>query len=332
LLRAIERAVVPHGPGDGRETVVSDPALVKIRAEDGRSVSGVDIQAFIDRLPLRPGETTPRDTRYFSTSDASGSTSQAANLAEAIEAGATGLLLDEDTCATNFMVRDARIQALIHARDEPITPFLHRVRALYEDFGLSTLLVMGGSGDYFAVADAVIEMKGYRPLDVTDRAKALVQDEEPFARAAEGDDAFIAPLRRPLQRIPDAASLDARRGRRDVKISSRACEEIVYGTTEIDLRSVEQLFDPSQTRAIGAALHLMAVRFMSKGSTLAELLDAIEEVIDAEGLDALASFHARGRHPGALARPRRFEIAAALNRMRTLRVRSVDSPTDAAPG
>ncbi len=321
LLRAIERAVVPHVPGDGRETVVSDPALVKIRAEDGRSVSGVDIQAFIDRLPLRPGETKPRDTRRFSTSDASGSTSQAANLAEAIEAGATGLLLDEDTCASNFMVRDARMQALIHPRDEPITPFLHRVRALYETFDLSTLLVMGGSGDYFAVADAVIEMKAYRPIDVTDRAKAIARTGN---QKEEVEESLISSLRRPLRRVPDPASFDARRGRREPKISSRACEEIIYGSTEIDLRAVEQIFDPSQTRAIGAAIHLAARRFMADDCTVADLLDAIEDVMNREGLDALDPFGEKGRHPGALARPRRFEIAAALNRMRTLRVRSVD--------
>ncbi|MFK7894828.1 MAG: ABC-ATPase domain-containing protein [Myxococcota bacterium] len=323
LLRAIERSVIPHVPGDGRETVVSDPALVKIRAEDGRSVSGVDIQTFIDRLPLRPGESEPRNTRHFSTDDASGSTSQAANLSEAIEVGASGLLLDEDTCATNFMVRDARMQALIHPRDEPITPFLHRVRALYEEFDLSTLLVMGGSGDYFSVADTVIEMKAYRPLDVTARAQALAGPSEE-AGDEDVDERFLAPVRRPLPRVPVPESFEARRGRKEVKISSRACEEIVYGTTEIDLRSVEQLFDPSQTRAIGAAIHLAATQIMTKELSLADVLDALEAILDAKGLDVLDPFgrpgEASGRHPGAFARPRRFEIAAALNRMRTLSV------------
>jgi predicted ABC-class ATPase len=326
LLRALERAVTPHIPGDGRETVVADSALVKIRAEDGRAISGVDIQGFIDHLPLLPGDSTPRNTRTFSTPDASGSTSQAANVAEAIEAGATGLLLDEDTSATNFMVRDAKMKALIHPKDEPITPFLDRVRELYDVFGISTVLVMGSSGDYFGVADSIIEMKAYRPRDVTARAKTIA--------AASPATTLLSPpkspprsesrsaLRRPLDRVPDRKSFDARRGRRDLKISSRACEEIVYGTTEIDLRCVEQLFDASQTRAIGAAIQIAASRLMNEGSKLSEVLDALEQFFDDEGLDPLDPFHRPERHPGAYARPRRFEIAAAINRMRTLRTTS----------
>ncbi len=323
LLRSIERGIVPHVPGDGRETVVSDPGLVKIRAEDGRSVSGVDIHGFIDRLPRVPGVEKPRNTHAFSTADASGSTSQAANIIEAIEAGACGLLLDEDTSATNFMVRDARMQALVHPRDEPITPFLERVRELYDEFRISTLLVMGGSGDYFQVADAVIELKDYQPRDVTQRARAIANLELP-----EDSDPAVAmerpPLVAPRPRIPDPESFDARRGRRAVKLSSRACEEIVFGTTEIDLHGVEQLFDPSQTRAVADALYLAASRFMASDRTLSQILDDLDQFFDVEGLDALDPFHRKGRHPGALARPRRFEIASAINRMRTLRVRGMD--------
>ena len=315
LLRAIERAVVPHIPGDGRETVVSDPGLVKVRAEDGRAISSVDIQGFIDRLPLRPGELEPRDTRRFSTPDASGSTSQSANIVEAIEAGASGLLLDEDTSATNFMVRDARMQALIHPSDEPITPFLDRVRPIFEAFGVSTVLVMGGSGDYFDVADAVIELKSYRPRDATERAKRIAA-EQPNPRSAGA----LGAMRRPIDRVPLAAGFDARRGRKDVKLSSRNCDEIVYGTTEIDLRGVEQLFDASQTRAIAGALHLAATRLIDGKRCLREILDELDRFFEEKGLDALDPFGRAGQHPGALARPRRFEIAAALNRMRTLQI------------
>jgi predicted ABC-class ATPase len=315
LLRAIERGIVPHIPGDGRETVVSDPSLVKIRAEDGRAVTSVDIHGFIDHLPKPPGTATAKDTHTFSTTDASGSTSQAANIIEALEVGASGLLLDEDTSATNFMVRDARMQALVHPRDEPITPFLDRIRELRDDFEVSTVLVMGSSGEYFSVADAVIEMKDYRPRDVTARAHALCDSGSSHLPVQR------PPLQAPTARIPDPQSLDSRRGRRDVKFSSRGCEEIVYGKTEIDLRNVEQLFDPSQTRAIAAALHLAVVRFMGPDKTLRQILDDLDRLFDREGLDALDPFHAQGRHPGALARPRRFEVAAAINRMRTLRTR-----------
>lgn len=322
LLRALEHGVVSHAPGDGRETVVTDPRLVKIRAEDGRSVAGVDIGNFIDRLPPRPAESAPRDTTAFSTGDASGSTSQAANIAEAIEAGASGLLLDEDTCATNFMVRDARMQALIHPDDEPITPFVDRVRALHDELGISTVLVMGGSGDYFGIADAVIELRAYRSLDVTERAHTIAASAPDAARPAPA-----RAIRRPADRAPQAASFDARRGRRDVKISSRDGEEIVYGTTGIDLRAVPQLFDASQTRAVAGALHLAATRFVDDRRSLREILDEIDRELDAHGLDGLDPFHRPGRHPGALARPRRFEVAAAINRMRTLRVARAGDPT-----
>jgi predicted ABC-class ATPase len=197
------------------------------------------------------------------------------------------------------------------------------VRELYDEFRISTLLVMGGSGDYFQVADAVIELKDYQPRDVTQRARAIANLE-----LREDSDPAVAmerpPLVAPRPRIPDPESFDARRGRREVKLSSRACEEIVFGTTQIDLRGVEQLFDPSQTRAVAGALYLAASRFMHSDRTLSQILDDLDQLLDAEGLDALDPFHRKGRHPGALARPRRFEIAAAINRMRTLHVRGMD--------
>jgi len=295
--------------------VVADPRLVKIRAEDGRAVTGVDIEGFIDELPPRPGDPGPRDTRSFSTEDASGSTSQAANIMEALEAGATGLLLDEDTSATNFMVRDARMQALVHPEDEPITPFVDRVRELFERFGVSTVLVMGGSGDYFEAADIVIEMKAYQPLDVTARAREIV---------AQSASTRCVEARRPIVeatgRIPDPGSFDPSRGRKAVKLSSRDTDSIGFGTTDIDLRALDQLFDPSQTRAIAGAIHRASHELMAPGVPLEEILDRLDALLDEEGLDGLDPFHRSAHHPGNLARPRRFEIAAAINRMRSLRL------------
>jgi predicted ABC-class ATPase len=208
------------------------------------------------------------------------------------------------------------MRALIHPDDEPITPFVDRARELFDVFGISSVLVTGSSGDYLGIADAVIEMQAYRPRDVTERARKIAADNKTTVPGRARP-----PFRRPLDRIPDPKSFDARRGRRDVKISSRACEEIVYGTTEIDLRGVEQLFDPSQTRAIGAAIHLAVSRWMDDGQTLSEILDALDQFFDDEGLDRLDPYHRPERHPGAYARPRRFEIAAAINRLRTLRTR-----------
>ncbi len=310
LLRALERGVYPHVPGDGREGVVAAPGLVKIRAEDGRRVEQVDIGGFISDLP------GGRSTRAFSSDDASGSTSQAANIVEALEAGATGLLLDEDTSATNFMVRDARMQELVHREHEPITPFLDRVREIFEREGVSTVLVMGGCGDYFDVADTVLRMRDYRPHDATREARAIAA-----RHASERRAETRAPLARVTARVPLAESFDPSRGRREVKIDAKGRDAILFGSDLIDLRGVEQLVDWSQTRAIGSAIHLASERFMDGRATLREVLDALDRLLDAEGLDVLDPFHRPGHHPGNFARPRRFEIAAAINRSRTVRMR-----------
>jgi predicted ABC-class ATPase len=310
LLRALERGVHPHIPGDGREWVVSRNDLVKIRAEDGRRVERVGIDAFIRELP------GGRSTTAFSSEDASGSTSQASNIVEALEAGAGGLLLDEDTSATNFLVRDARMQALVPRDHEPITPFVERVRELYDALGTSTVLVMGGSGDYFDVADRVVRLCDYRAEDLTREAHEIAV-RQPTGRRNE----TTSPLAPVSQRVPLAASFDPSRGRKAVKIDTFGRGEIRFGREQIDLRSVEQLVDCSQTRAIAAALHLAAHRFMNGDATLSEILDQLDGLLDEAGLDVLDPFHRPGRHPGRFARPRRFEIAAAINRIRSLRVK-----------
>ncbi len=318
LLRALERGVHPHVPGDGREYVVSDPDLVKVRAEDGRRIERVDISAFIGRLPQG------RDTRVFSSNDASGSTSQAASIVEALEAGARVLLLDEDTSATNFMIRDARMQALVPDGDEPITPFLDRIEALRDRLGVSTVLVMGGSGDYFDVADHVIQMRGYRAIDVTARARSIAS-EHPTRRRRESS----GELTPPAPRAPLAASFDPERARGRIRIEARSRHTIGFGDERIELGALDQLVDRSQTRAIGRALHLLGRRWVDGTRSLGVLLDALEAELDARGLDVLASPMGRqapdtdeNAHPGDLARPRRHEIAAAINRLRSLRVHS----------
>ncbi len=310
LLRALERGVYPHIPGDGREYVVTCADAVKIRAEDGRRVERVDISPFIGLLPYG------RDTREFSSDDASGSTSQAANILEAIEVGAKVLLLDEDTSATNFMVRDARMQALVHSDDEPITPFIDRVRELHARLGVSTILVMGGSGDYFDVADTVIMMRDYLPHAVTERAKEISRL-HPTNRRIEARFPFTGVT----PRVPLPESFDPSRGRREVKIDAKGLDLILYGRDPIELRFVEQLVDRSQTRAIGYAIHLATRRFMDGKTSLSDVLDRLDRFLDTDGLDSLDPFRRGERHPGAFARPRRYEIAAAINRLRTVRMR-----------
>jgi predicted ABC-class ATPase len=304
LLNALERGVYNHVPGDGRELVVTHEGAVKIRAEDGRAVTGVDISPFIRDLP------NGVDTRQFSTANASGSTSQAANIVEALEAGARALLVDEDTAATNFMIRDHRMQELIAKEREPITPFIDKVRQLHDEHGVSTVLVMGGSGDYFDVADTAIAMDAYLPHDVTDRARAIAHKYR-AERRPEGGDRFgdITP------RTPLADSLDPSKGRREVKISARGVKTILFGTHEIDLSAVEGLVDPSQLNAIGQGLYYARQRTMDGRRTLPEILDAVMADIDRAGLDVLDR-----RLVGDLAHFRRYELAAALNRLRTLQV------------
>ena len=302
LLRALERGVYDHVPGDGRELVVTRADAVKIRAEDGRRVARVDISAFVGDLP------TGADTADFSTENASGSTSQAANIVEALEVGARVLLIDEDTSATNLMIRDHRMQELVAKDREPLTPFVDLATPLHRDRGTSTVLVVGGSGDYFDVADRVVCMDAFVPRLVTEEARTIARRHP--GRIAEAQQ--FPPVR---PRVPDPASIDPRRRGR-VKTKARGLDALGFGHETIDLAAVEQLVDPSQTAGVAAAL----VRLVDDGvldgeRTLAVALDRLDADLAGGGIAAL-----RGGYPGDLAMPRRFEIAAALNRLRTLRV------------
>ncbi len=310
LLKALERSVYAHIPNDGREYVVTNPTAVKIRAEDGRRVEKVNINPFISNLPQAIS------TVSFCSDDASGSTSQAANIMEALEAGAKLLLLDEDTSATNFMVRDARMQQLVHKEEEPITPFVDRVRELYENCGVSTILVMGGSGDYFDVADTIIKMQDYCPHNVGDIASKIV-DEHPTKRQMESPQ----PLCPPTDRIPQYDSFDSSRGRRQVKIETKSHDLLVYGTNMVDLRYVDQLVEKSQTRAIGHAIFHATQHVMGDIVSLKDVVNELEELFDQKGLDFLDPYYREGEHPGNYSRPRKHEIAAAINRLRPTRVK-----------
>ncbi|MCA0983995.1 ABC-ATPase domain-containing protein [Halobacillus yeomjeoni] len=310
LLNAMERGVYPHIKGDGREYVMTNPDAVKVRAEDGRQVTTVDISPFIKNLPHGT------DTTQFSTENASGSTSQAANVMEALEAGAHTLLIDEDTSATNFMIRDERMQELVVKEKEPITPFIDKIKQMRDDLDVSTILVMGGSGDYFNVADEVIMMDQYVPHNVTGRAKEIA-DQYPSQRHSSIEEKFGSVPARAF--LP--ATLQTRKGKKE-KVQAKGRTTILMGKTDIDLDGIEQLVDPSQTRLIAdLIMHMDKRGVLKKENTLQELLDQIEEQIDREGLEAFAPF--KGQHPGDLARPRRFEIAATLNRIRTAKVKNL---------
>jgi predicted ABC-class ATPase len=306
LLKAIELGVYNHIPNDGRELVVTNPAAVKIRAEDGRSIAGVDISPFINHLPQG------RSTTNFSTPNASGSTSQAANIIEALSAGVQLLLVDEDTSATNFMIRDRRMQALIAKDKEPITPFIDKVRQLYTEYGVSTILVMGGSGDYFDVADTVIAMEDFQPQDVTDKAKAIAQ-QYTSDRQSEGNEQFGKLTPRVL--LPESLNscISQKTGRLAWKV--RDLDTIIFDREEIDLSAVEQLVEVGQLKAIAAAIVYLHQQYLNGQRTLSAIVDKVMADIAAEGLDKLTYFP-----EGDLVMFRRFEFAAAINRLRTLRV------------
>jgi len=300
LLHALEKGIYNHIPGDGRELVVTDPTAVKVRAEDGRSITGVDISPFIDNLPFHG------DTVNFSTENASGSTSQAANIIEALQADSKLLLIDEDTSATNFMIRDERMQALIAGHREPITPFIHRVRELYEYQGVSTVIVMGGCGDYFDVSDHVIMMDTYEPLDVTEKAHRIAASVSKSLPPVK-----LLPIGKMKGRTLPIERLSARRGKKDVNIDSPDVETLLFGEHRIDLSAVEQLVHEDQTRTIGLLIHYYAQKYALQNIGLREGLELALKDVEENGLDVLSPWKV-----GNLALPRLHEVAAAINRIR----------------
>jgi len=299
LLHAIERGVYDHIPGDGRERVVTDASAFKIRAEDGRAISGIDISPFISNLPQG------KDTRCFSTQNASGSTSQAANIIEALAAGAKTLLIDEDTSATNFMIRDQRMQALVAKEKEPITPLVQRIQDLSHSHGVSVVLVMGGSGDFFDVADRVIMMDNYIPEDVSAEAKKLAQT----APMQESGPLEIATHNRVPK--PQCLSPCVREGRD--KIQAFETRALRYGRQEIDLARVEQLVDSAQLRAIAYLIRHYAERYAPEKMDLVAGLGKALQDVETSGLDQVTPYII-----GSLAMPRLQELVAVVNRMRGL--------------
>lgn len=306
LLNAIELGVYNHIPGDGREFVVTDASAFKIRAEDGRSIKNVNISAFINNLPFG------QSTQDFSTDNASGSTSQAANIIESVEAGAKVLLLDEDTSATNFMIRDHKMQKLVAKEYEPITPFIDKVGQLFKDLEVSTILVMGGSGDYLSVADAIIGMVDYKPYDFTERAKEIAEKYK-TERQMEGGEHFgeITP------RTPVSASIDASNGRKSLRIKAIGMNSLMFGSEIIDLFNLEQIVDGGQLRAIGYAL-AYSKRYMTgkrMGRTIKQVTELLMSDIYEKGLDLLQPFTSNG-----LCAFRAVDFEAVINRMRSLKM------------
>lgn len=301
LLKALESGVYPHIAGDGREYVITDPTAMKIRAEDGRSIRHTDISMFINDLP------NGKDTHAFETEDASGSTSQAANVMESMEAGVKTFLIDEDTSATNFMVRDELMQQVIHRDMEPITPFIERVQDIYDRYGISTVLVAGSSGAYFQIADQIIQMDRYKPKEITKLAK---------------DAASHYPQLKLPEDIPDMPSFDRtirrnvgirQKGR--VKLKTMGKDAIMIGHETIDLRYVEQLMDTEQLNTLAQIMRYLEEEVFDGKKTLGQAIDRVEHILKKEGAAGICE---GSIVPGTLAMPRVQEIYACVNRYRKL--------------
>ncbi|WP_024614090.1 ABC-ATPase domain-containing protein [Clostridium sp. Ade.TY] len=305
LLNALELGVYNHIEGDGREYVITDNSAMKVRAEDGRSIIKDDISLFINNLP------NGKDTIKFISENASGSTSQAANIVEAIESDSKLLLIDEDTSATNFMIRDDIMQCLVSNEEEPITPFIELVKGIYEQKGISTIIVVGSSGDYFDIADSVIQMDCYEPKDVTLKAKALSKGL--ILKRIENKDLNI---KIDFERRLLKGTVQS--GPKGVKIKTLGVDGISINKEDINLRAVEQIVDKEQVTSIGNMMRWAEDNAINNKLTLIEITDKILNRIKEKGLISI-----NGIKGGAcdLAMPRRQEIMAAFNRYRKLRVK-----------
>lgn len=307
LLEALEKGVYDHIAGDGREFVITDDTAWKLRAEDGRKIKDVDISLFINHLP------NGRNTRRFSTLDASGSTSQAANIIEAIEAKSQVLLIDEDTSATNFMVRDELMQRVIQKDKEPITPFLERARDLYEKAGISTILAVGSCGSYFYIADQIIQMDNYCPVDITEKTRKLLKEYKKPDCEAEG---FALPSEK--RSISFGSFVVRRKNYRGTgmveeheKLKVMGRESLMLGKEQLDLRYLEQLADREQTQTLGYLLKYAKEQYSGKTTDLTALMESLIRKLEKEGIGSVSG---QKEIPAGMAMPRRQEIYACFNR------------------
>ena len=305
LLNALELGIYNHIEDDGREFVITDNTAVKVRAEDGRSIKNTDISLFIDNLP------NGKDTIRFTTENASGSTSQAANIVEAIESKSTVLLIDEDTSATNFMIRDDLMQRLVSKEKEPITPFIEIVKPLYNQKDISTILVIGSSGDYFDVADCVIQMDNYEAKDVTKEAKSLVRGEI-NKRIQEKNININLNFNRKLQKGTIESTY------KGVKIKTMGLSNISINNENIDLRAVEQIVDNEQLNAIGSIMKWIEDNIMNKNLSLEGAINEAYKEIKKNGLISIDN--TKGGN-GSMSLPRIQEVMATYNRYRKLKIK-----------
>ena len=302
LLDAISAGIYDHIDGDGRELCITDESAVTISAEDGRSVKHVNISPFIKWLP-------GGDTSDFSTEHASGSTSQAANIMEAVDSGAKLLLIDEDRSATNFMIRDRMMKELIEK--EPITPFTDRVDELYRAKDVSTILVIGGSGEYLSVADKIYMMEDYMIHDVTEKSKHICH--------SYGVGTELPPIADWEQsRILYADGFTSYpKGSGTEKLAVSDMGFVIIGDEKIDVRGLHDIVCSRQLDTLGFMLRLLEITNNDRKIDIEKKINELYERIDEEGIDFVySSFFTTCER--FLDLPRKQELMALVNRMRKI--------------
>lgn len=300
LLKALEQGVYNHIAGDGREYVVAEATGMKIRAEDGRSILHTDISLFINHLPAG------QDTVDFSSENASGSTSQAANLIEAMEAGAELLFLDEDTSATNFMIRDKVMAKLVSDEKEPITTLLRHIRGIYKAMGISFIIVVGSSGDYLSVADLVLQLDHYKVKDVTKEAKEICEQCQIAGQYTEKEVCMPPEFSRKLKPVKSARR----------KLKSMGTDTVLIDRESIDVRYLEQLSESGQTTALAYMMGWI-LDHVTKEEDIQEFIENMYKLIERKGMAAVIPANYSAGHPVL---PRKQELYACLSRYRSAKI------------
>ncbi len=303
LLRAIELGVYNHINGDGRELAVTVPDAVGIRVEEGRRVENVDISPLIGQISEKIS------TKHFYARSAFPATSFAANIMETLEVGTSLMLFDDETIVSGFVGRDARFQTLIPDEEEVLTPLIDFLPMLRDEHGISSIIV-GGSGDFFDIADTVIAMRNFVAYSVTDEVQCIAR-ENPSGRIRKNNVHFTFPP----GRCPIATSLEPLKTDKTYPVKTLTRGYVQYGDEYIDVSKVTQFVNQSQSRAIARGI-AMARRLMDGSKSLGEVVNKVIDRVKNVGLDTLSN-----RYMGDLASFRAYELAAAINRMKNLKVK-----------
>ena len=305
LMRALASGVYNHIPGDGREMVITVPDAVYVAAEAGRSIQKVDVSPFITELP------SSADPKHYTCPQADRTAAQAASTVEAMEVGARVLMFDESESCAEFLGSDSRLAYVSGGSKRNVTPLALRARQIADEMGIS-IVVAGSTSvtEFIPIADTVLRIHDFKIQDVTKQAKqiAITVDTAGTEPAEIGNllekGRWVAP-----------SSIDPSTGCRDAKIAAPETHLLEFGRSLIDLSQNAQLADIHQTKTIGRILYYAKNRYLEESRPIREVLDLVDRDLSTEGLESLSR-----DLQGDLARPRRYEIAAALNRLETLRI------------